>query len=71
MRGVGGVCEMYMCLARGGVGCMVGERIWFGLYQSCRNKGCVGRVYVFGLRSCVCCKGGVGAWLGPVSGRVG
>ena len=33
VRGVGGVCAM--CLARGGVG---GERIVFGLYQSCRYK---------------------------------
>ena len=30
VRGVGGVCDMCMCLARGGVG----ERIGFGLYQS-------------------------------------
>ena len=33
----------------------------FRLYQSCRNKGSVGRVSVFGLRWC--------GWLGP--GRVG
>ena len=36
MRGVGGVCEMCMCLARGGV-CGEGEGEWmrglgFGLY---------------------------------------
>ena len=42
VRGVGGVCE----------------RIGFGLYQSCRSKGSVGRVSVFG-------------WFGPGSGRVG
>ena len=42
MRGVGGVCEMCMCLARlrpwverG----RVDERIGFGLYQSCGNRG--------------------------------
>ena len=26
------------------------ERIGYGLYQSCENRGCVGRVSVFGLR---------------------
>ena len=43
---------MGMCLARGDVG---GEgvngredgRTWFGLYQSCGNRGSVGRVSVF------------------------
>ena len=35
MRGIGGVCEMRMCLARGGVGGVGGvdERIVFGPYQ--------------------------------------
>ena len=42
MRGVGGVCEMCMCLARGGVD----ERIGFGLYQFCGNRGSIGRVCV-------------------------
>ena len=28
------------------------ERIGFGLYPSCGNRGSVGRVYVFGLRWC-------------------
>ena len=35
MKGVGGVCEMCMCLARGGVGgegMLVNERIGVGLY---------------------------------------
>ena len=53
MRGVGGVCEVYMCLARGSVGGEGGwldERIGFGLHQSCRNRWSVGRVSVFGLR---------------------
>ena len=45
LRGEGGVCEMCMWLAQSGVG---GERIGFGLYQSCRNKGSVG--HVFGVR---------------------
>ena len=52
MRGVGGVCEMCMCLARGGVGGEWGERIGFGFYQYCGNRGSVGRVSVFGLRWC-------------------
>ena len=30
VRGVGGVCDMCMCLARGGVGGVGGERIGFG-----------------------------------------
>ena len=49
IRWVGGVCEICMCLARGGVG---GEwiRIGFVLYQSCRNRGSVGSVFV--LRWC-------------------
>ena len=39
VRGVGGVCDMCMCLARGG------EWIEFWLYQSCGNRGSVGRVF--------------------------
>ena len=45
VRGVGGVCGM--CLARGGVGGEVDERIGFGLYQSCGDMGSVGHVSVF------------------------
>ena len=41
MSGVGGVCDMCMCLD---------ERIEFGLYQSCRNSGSVGSGSVFWLR---------------------
>ena len=54
MRGVGGVCEMCMRLARGGVGGQgwVDERIGLGIFQSCGNRGSVGRVSVFGLRLC-------------------
>ena len=44
MRGVGGVCEMCMCLAKG---CVGGER--FGLYQSCGNRKSVGCVSVFAM----------------------
>ena len=38
MRGVGGVLEMCMCLALGGVG-GVDEWIGFEHYQSCGNGG--------------------------------
>ena len=54
VRGVGGVCDMCMCLARCGVGGVgggwVGGKIGFGLYQSWRNRGKVGSV--FWLRWC-------------------
>ena len=49
VRGVGGVCDMCMCLARGSVG-GVDERFRFGLYQSCGDRGSVGHVSVFWLR---------------------
>ena len=39
MSMVRGVDELCMCLARGGVGGVGGERIGFGLYQSWRNIG--------------------------------
>ena len=45
VRGVGGVCDMCMCLARRGVGGVGCERIVFGLYQSWRNRGKVGSVF--------------------------
>ena len=42
----------------------VDERIGFGLYQSCGNRGSVGRVSVFWLRWCGWCRWGVGrAWM--------
>ena len=46
------MCGMCMCLARGERG-WVHERIGFGLYQSCGNRGSVGRV-------------SVGEWVGGV-----
>ena len=49
MCGVGGVCEMCVCLAWGSVGGEGDERIGFGLYQSCGNRGSVGGVSVFWL----------------------
>ena len=45
----------------------VDERIGFGLYQSCGNRGSVGRVSVFWLQWC---GWGVGRGLGPGSGGV-
>ena len=53
-----------MCLVLGGVG----ERIVFGLYQSCGNRGSVGRVSVLWLRWC---RWGVGRGLGTGSGGMG
>ena len=50
MRGVDGECEVCMCLVRVGVCGVVGERIGFGLSQSCGNRGSGGRMSVFGLR---------------------
>ena len=71
MRGVDGVCEMCMCLTLGGVGGGGCERIGFGLYQSCGNRGSVGRVDVFWLRWCGWCRWGVSRVLEPGSGGVG
>ena len=47
------------------------EMIGFGLYQSCWNIGCVGRMSVFGLWWCVWCRWGVGMGLRPGSGGWG
>ena len=46
-------------------------RIVFGLYQSCGNRGHVGRVSVFGLWLCEWCRWGVGRGFGPGSGGGG
>ena len=70
VRGVGGVCDMGMCLARGGVGGVGGDRIGFGLYLFWRNMGKVGYVTVFCLRWCGWCWGREGGRLGPGSWRV-
>ena len=73
VRGVGGVCDMCMCFARGGVVGVGGEWIGVGLYQFWRNMGKLGYVSVFWLRWCRwcgwCC-GEVGGRLGPGSGSV-
>ena len=47
------------------------ERIVFGLYQSCVNKGSVGHVSVFGWRWCGWYRLGVGRVFGSGSGGVG
>ena len=56
---------MCMCLARGGVRIEgeVDDSIGFGIYQSCGNKGSVGRVSVFWLPLCGWCRWGVGRGL--------
>ena len=58
---------MCMCLARAVwlERVVVYERFGFGLYQSCGNKGSVGRVSMFRLRW------GVGRSLGPGSVGLG
>ena len=48
LRGIGGVCEMCMCLAWGRWD-VCGKRIGFGLYQFCRKSGWLGQ----GLGLCV------------------
>ena len=50
---------------RGRRGGLVDVRIGFGIYQFCRNRGSVGRVYVFGW---LWCRWGVGRGLGPGCG---
>ena len=71
MRGVGGVCDMCMCLARAGgrSWVRVGDRIGFAHYQYWRKMGKVGYVSVFWW-----CWGRVCGRLGPggrVCGRLG
>ena len=53
MRGVSGVCEMSICLARNGVRGEGGE--WMRGLDLCftNHVGSVGRGYVFGLWLCV------------------
>ena len=76
VRGVGGVCDMCMCLARGGVGGEGGEwmrELGLGLYQSSGDRGSVGHVSVFWLRWCGWCRWRVGRgrerWGGVMSVR--
>ena len=56
VRGVGGVCDMCMCLARGGVGGEGGEwmrELGLGFTNPLGTGGSVGHVSVFWLRWCV------------------
>ena len=71
VRGVGGVCDMCMCLARGGVGGEGGEwmrELGLGFTNPLGTWGSVGHVSVFWLRWCRwrVCRG-----LGQGSGAVG
>ena len=56
---------MCMCLTRGGMG---GERIGFGRYQSCGNRGSVCRVSSLGCGGV--CREWVGAWTRVYMGGV-
>ena len=72
VRGVGGVCDMCMCLARGGVGGVGGEWVT-GLGLGFTNSGGTWRKWdmsVFWLRWCGWCSWRVGGRLGPGYGRV-
>ena len=74
VRGVGGVCDMCMCLARGGVGGEGGEwmrELDLGFTQSSGDRGSVGHVSVFWLRWCGWCRWRVGRGPGQGSGAVG
>ena len=72
LRGVGGVCDMCMCLARGDVGGEGGE--WMrelGLgFTNPVGTGGVLDVCLFWLRLCGWCRWGVGRGLVPGSGGV-
>ena len=58
VRGVGGVCDICMCLARGVVDVegVSGWENWVWLYQSCGDRGSVGRVSVFRLQGSGWCR---------------
>ena len=74
VRGVGGVCAMCMCLARGGVerGGEWMRELGLGFTNpSSGDRGSVGHVSVFWLRWCGWCRWGVGRGLGQWSGAVG
>ena len=70
VRGVGGVCDMCMCLARGGVGGEGGEwkrELGLGFTNPVETGGVLGMCLCFG---CGWCRWGVGRGLGPGSGAV-
>ena len=73
VRGVGGVCDMCMCFARGGVGGEGGEwmrELGLGFTNPLGTGGSVGHVSVLWLRWCGWCRWGVGRGLGQGSGAV-
>ena len=73
VKGVGGVCDMCMCLARGGVG---GEGVeWMRELGLCFTNplgtwGVLDMCLVFWLQWCGWCRWGVGRGLGQGSGAV-
>ena len=77
VRGVGGVCDMCTCLARGGVGGEGGEWMrelglgFTNLGTISGDRGSVGHVSVFWLRWCGWCRWRVGRGPGQGSGAVG
>ena len=69
VRGVGGVCEMCLCLPRGGVGCVCVRGLALGFTNPVGTRG------VWDVCLCLGCGavGGVGSvcgWLAPGSVRV-
>ena len=72
VRGVGGVCDMCMCLARGGVGGEGGEwmrELGLGFTNPVGTGGVLDVCLCFGCGGW--CRWGVGRGLGPGSGAVG
>ena len=58
------VCELCMCLARGGVGGESIRGLGLGFTNPVGTEGSVGRVSAFGLLGCGWCIWGVGGGLG-------
>ena len=74
VRGVGGVCDMCMCLARGGVGGEGGEwmrELGLGFTNPVGTGGVLDVCLCFGCGGVGACRWGVGRGLGPGSGAVG
>ena len=74
VRGVGGVCDMCMCLARGGVGGEGGEwmrELGLGFTNPVGTVGVLDMCLCFGCGGCGWCRWGVGRGLGPGSVAVG
>ena len=67
VRGVGGVCDMRMCLVRGGAGCVAGEWVW-ALQILVEQGGKWDMCLCFG---CGSVGGVVGEWLGGLGQGLG